>query len=508
MGGQSRDTASGESAKAQNALDFTLPVEITNIIADSESCSSNGLATFTIFYNPLGEGGKYEIVVKDYTGSTIPIYGDANLPSSSYQSTKVIDLSSKPDVKCTDTFRAYIKNTKNGQEILSNPKSFFWPVDAGIVATFNSINPTSGTYFDSPPELTFEVNINGYQGDNIFEWYLESEPQHISKCDNKLKCEISIPTGVHRVNFKAYKTSTDEDPIIDQRTPEMYICNNDTCNFSVDNFSTLSGNTKFIQNSDITLVTDVSSDLDPDADYICDYYNETNNEPLGSNNCEDFTINTKYINSGTLGSYKLKVNVVEDNIKKSNSRAINIQIIEGIPPLKVEIIDPKENNNYNVGEKVNFSTEINGGVAPYSCVWEDSGNVFNKNDCSKFSYTFTKPGNKSIVLNVIDSEENQLKTKERHIEIIEEQIFIDIISPKDGDKLPLAKPIEFITKIEGHYPPFNCIWFLEGQKPFSNTCTEFGYAFENDPGAYNLILHVEDKASNVVDKVIEIELFS
>ncbi len=139
MGGQSRDTATEQGERAQQATDIAQPAQITGIESFRDDCvDTPANAKFSLSWVPVGDGGVYELIIKDSRGNILDVSLDdmdtndldpiktANVTGSVNINSEADGNSISPANNCGDTFTAVIKTTKNQQTVNSQSRIFRW----------------------------------------------------------------------------------------------------------------------------------------------------------------------------------------------------------------------------------------------------------------------------------------------------------------------------------------------------------------------------------------------
>ncbi len=138
MGGQSRDTASQQADRAQQASDIPQPAQIVSVTAEYSECTDKtDDANLSFSWRALGEGGAYKLYIVDSAGNGLDYDSPANTTHTSTDPL-VLDPSTSTDVGifnvdlatndglCGDTYYIYITTTKNDQTVSSSRRGFGW----------------------------------------------------------------------------------------------------------------------------------------------------------------------------------------------------------------------------------------------------------------------------------------------------------------------------------------------------------------------------------------------
>jgi hypothetical protein len=135
MGGQSRDTAADAADRAQQASDVPQPAQIVSVTATRANCTpSTDDVNLSFSWRPLGEGGSYEVQIRDSANSLIDIdtnnstlEGDADdLNPNRLNIVLKVDAAAAANIICGDSHYLTVLTTKNQQTVSSQAYRFTW----------------------------------------------------------------------------------------------------------------------------------------------------------------------------------------------------------------------------------------------------------------------------------------------------------------------------------------------------------------------------------------------
>ncbi len=124
MGGQSRDTASQQADRAQQASDIPQPAQIVAVETNTADCMNNpaGLDV-NVSWRAIGEGGSYTLHLVDNSDANITNPVTLDPTNTTHQ---VVDINVGSVDNCGDSYYAYIETQKNQQTATSSRFRFGW----------------------------------------------------------------------------------------------------------------------------------------------------------------------------------------------------------------------------------------------------------------------------------------------------------------------------------------------------------------------------------------------
>ena len=130
MGGQSRNTATDQANKAQQAMNVVEASQITSIsLAATPTCTDAGVvANFNMVWQPVTLGGTKTLMVVTNAGVALtvtnPATGTLTDTTLSYSGASPVTVTKLGTQNCRDTYWAFIRTVKDGVTVDSARTKF------------------------------------------------------------------------------------------------------------------------------------------------------------------------------------------------------------------------------------------------------------------------------------------------------------------------------------------------------------------------------------------------
>jgi len=203
------------------------------------------------------------------------------------------------------------------------------------------------------------------------------------------------------------------------------------------------------------------------------------------------------------GEHKITFKVIkEEEVISLRNLKIIIEIPEEIIELNFSISSPLNNSEYDFGDNITLTGNIEQADGSNTCTWRSSLNGEIGNGCN-INTSSLSAGNHRITLNVSDEKENKNKTI--NVLIKSKNLTASIFSPSNNSEIGYGEDINFTTVIEDNVGEYTCYWTSSIDGEISSQCN-----FLTDTlsvGTHTVTLSAQDQETTVVDQ-IEIEIIA
>jgi len=168
-----------------------------------------------------------------------------------------------------------------------------------------------------------------------------------------------------------------------------------------------------------------------------------------------------------------------------------VEVTYEIPPLSVSISPTTA--RIKIGEFVEFTSDVSGGVPPYIYQWYLDNNPVPEATSPTWTFTPETTGTYTVYLNVTDSLGNTAKSNEASVTVAPPLTVS--ISPMSAS-IVVGESVEFTSTVSGGYPPYSYQWYL-GNNPVSGATSNTWVFTPTSEGIYYIYLKVTDAEGNV-----------
>jgi hypothetical protein len=174
----------------------------------------------------------------------------------------------------------------------------------------------------------------------------------------------------------------------------------------------------------------------------------------------------------------------------SYSNTISVQTVA---PLSVTI--SAFSTSVNVGQTIIFTSNVAGGVPPYSYQWYVNGNTVSGATSSSYTFSSNSPGTYSIYLKVTDSSGTSESSNDITI-TVNPPLSVAITS--SASSVDVGSSLKLTSQVSGGVSPYVYQWYVNDNP--SNSATSSSFSFDPvSAGTYSIYLVVTDSTGLTKD---------
>ncbi|MGC8618675.1 MAG: immunoglobulin domain-containing protein [Thermoplasmata archaeon] len=217
----------------------------------------------------------------------------------------------------------------------------------------------------------------------------------------------------------------------------------------------------------------------------------------------DTTYTVSGLSPGNTYYFRMYDTIVVSGVAGSFSSYSNTISVATIAPLSVSISAPT--TSVNIGQNVLITSNVQGGVPPYSYQWYENGNLISGATASSFTFSSNSAGTYTIYLKVTDSTGASQGSNDISI-TVNPTLSVLISSPTAS--IDVGSSLQLTSQASGGVSPYTYQWYLNGNPISGATSSTFSF----DPsvaGTYSIYLAVADSSGLVKDSnTLTITVFS
>ena len=203
-----------------------------------------------------------------------------------------------------------------------------------------------------------------------------------------------------------------------------------------------------------------------------------------------FLLNTS---NWALGNHTIwaEVSTVPNEIDATNNVYIlgTVQILAYTPP---SVSISPSTAFITIGQFVAFTSNVNGGVQPYSYQWYLDENPISSGTLPVWTFTPTTIGNYTVCLVVSDSLSNTVESNKASISVAP-QLSV-LITPMNTSTF-VGRSVTFTSTVSGGYTPYSYQWYLNGN-PVSRATSNTWTFTPTTSGIFYIYLKIIDAKGN------------
>jgi hypothetical protein len=163
-----------------------------------------------------------------------------------------------------------------------------------------------------------------------------------------------------------------------------------------------------------------------------------------------------------------------------------------MPPLSASI--SPYSTSIQLGQNVNFTSTVSGGVPPYSYQWYSNGTIVSGANSNSWDFTPTATGSDSVYLNVTDNVGNTTDSNNAYVTVTQPPPLAASIS-SSSTTMYVGQTENLSSTVGGGVPPYSYQWLLNGSLILNATLANYTFS-PTSSGLYLFSMSVTDYYGN------------